>query len=409
MADKNKSIEDFVKFTCSTETEARSYLENAGWNTEMALLMYFDDRDERMDATTDRSCQNSAAPAAENIADSDNDEPTEAEAPEPFTFAATPERSSTGRQGPVRVNRSNIRTFSSLRSNNDDDDDEDQLYYAGGSQGSGQQIMGNDRRGDVAGEVFKHLKQMVSVGDIELAGPSKESGRASKFSGPGYRLGQTPDDTKVIGGTSSQNSDERPEIHLRLWRNGFTVGDEPLRPYSNPENREAIDMLLRGEVPVSLIPPGTTDGKVNVQVEDLRHENYSGSTTRGKYFTGQGHVLGNVVPDVVTNEGPTTPVQSETTTQSSEPPSASPLQVNDNEPTTTVVIRLPNGTRSQVRLNLNHTVEDLRGHLTTVHRELNGQVFAFMVNFPPKEVTDENLSIKDAGLMNSSVYLRVKK
>ena len=405
MAEKTKSIEDFVKFTCSTETEARTYLENAGWNTEMALLMYFDDRDDRMDATTDHSTP-AFIPPAEESATSD-DEPTEAEAPEPFTFAATPERSSTGRPAPIRVNRSNIRTFASLRANNDEEDD-DQLYYAGGSQSSGQQIMGNDRRSDVAGEVFKHLKQMVSVGDIELAGPSRDTGRNSRFSGTGYRLGQTPDDTKVIGGPTTQRSDDRPEIHLRLWRNGFTVGDEPLRPYSNPENREAIDLLLRGEVPMSLIPPGTTDGKVNVQVEDLRHESYAWPSNRDRYFTGQGHVLGNVVPDVITNEPNPVSAPAENT-QTIETPPASPLKVNEDEPITTVIIRLPNGARSQVRLNLTHTVEDLRGHLAIIHSELNDQLFAFMVNFPPKEVTDEKMTIKDAGLMNSSVYLRVKK
>lgn len=409
MTDKEKSIEEFVKFTCCTEAEAKSYLENAAWNTEAALVMYFDDRDDRVDPST-LGCSGPSADLGDRDSENDSmhaedDDYADVEAPQSFDFQSSPEKKSSKNETPKTYKpTTNVATLSSLRGAQDDeDDDDDQLYYAGGSEHSGQQIMGNDRRGDVAGEVFKSLKQMVTVGEVELAGPSKDSKK--RFSGVGYRLGQTPDDTQIIG-SARQPDESRPELHLRLWRDGFTIGDEPLRPYSDPENRETIDLLLRGEVPMHLVPPGTRGGKVNVKVEDVRHERYTGPSSRGRFFTGPGHVLGNVVPEIVKNES------SQPQTIEKEPektPKKSPIEVNESEPTTNIAVRLPNGTRSQVRLNLSHTVEDLRRHLLSVHGDLDGQSFAFMVSFPPKEVLDEKLSIVDAGLVNSSLHLRINK
>lgn len=407
MTDKEKSIEEFVKFTCATETEARSYLENAAWNTEAALVMYFDDRDDRVDPSTlGRAVEIEERDSENDSMHAEDDDYADVETPQSFDFQSSPEKKSSKNETPKTYKPStNIATLSSMRRNQDEEEeDDDQLYYAGGSEHSGQQIMGNDRRGDVAGEVFRSLKQMVS--GREAPGPSRDSQKC--FSGVGYRLGQTPDDTQVVGNVRN-TEDSRPELHLRLWRDGFTIGDEPLRSFTDPENRETIDMLLKGEVPAHLVPPGTRGGKVNVKVEDVRHERYSGASSRGRFFTGPGHVLGNVVPEIVKSDNAKTPEAKEKETEQAPSQQESPIVVNDSEPTTNIAVRLPNGVRSQVRLNLTHSVEDLRRHLLAVNRELEGQTFAFMVSFPPKEVMDEKLSVADAGLVNSSVHLRIKK
>lgn len=413
MTDKEKAIDEFVKFTCSTETEAKSYLETAGWNTEAALAAYFDDRDDRFDPATLGTCGTSGDNTGDRDSENDSmqaedDDFVDVETPQPFETESSPEKKSskTDASKPYKP-PTNITTLASMRNARDteEDEDEDQLYYAGGSEHSGQQIMGNDRRADTAGEVFKHLKQMVSVGDVEVAGPSR--GRKTNFSGVGYRLGQTTNDTQVVGNPGRAEREDRPELHLRLWRDGFSIGDEPLKPYTDKENREIIELILRGEVPLELVPPGTGRGKVHVRVEDMRHSTYKDPTTRGRFFTGRGHVLGNVVPTIVKNDPQPEPEQK--TPEEVAPPIISPITVSDTEPTTNIAVRLPSGSRSQVRLNLNHTVEDLRTHLTAVHRELDGQAFVFMVSFPPKEVTDEKLSISDSGLVNSSLHLRIKK
>lgn len=35
---------------------------------------------------------------------------------------------------------------------------------------------------------------------------------------------------------------------LKLWKNGFSVDDGPLRDFKDPENREFLDAISRGYV-----------------------------------------------------------------------------------------------------------------------------------------------------------------
>merc|ERR1719235_996042 len=66
---------------------------------------------------------------------------------------------------------------------------------------------------------------------------------------------------------------------ITLWRNGFTIGDGPLRPLSDPLNKKFVDDIARGQCPDEL--KGVGDSDVPVSVHDKRGEDYKEPTAAG--------------------------------------------------------------------------------------------------------------------------------
>jgi UBX domain-containing protein 1 len=74
------------------------------------------------------------------------------------------------------------------------DEEEGQAFYAGGSEHSGQQVLGpGKKKKDVISDMFKSCQEQSIA--VE---PSKKGGqqRPNTFSGTGYKLGQTSSDSE---------------------------------------------------------------------------------------------------------------------------------------------------------------------------------------------------------------------
>ena len=96
-----------------------------------------------------------------------------------------------------------------------------------------------------------------------------------------------------------------------------------------------------------------------------------------KVFSGSGHRLGAVVPDLSSNAGTssasmpgTFPVSVSTSTRSTAQSSnidrnsiSTRFEVDQSLPTTSIQIRLADGTRMICRMNLTHTVLDIRNFI----------------------------------------------
>lgn len=80
-------------------------------------------------------------------------------------------------------------------------------------------------------------------------------------------------------------------ITLKLWGDGFTINDRELRSYSEPENREFLAAIKRGEIPME-IREEVQGAEVRLDMEDHRHEEYVPPKKKVKVFTGRGHKLG---------------------------------------------------------------------------------------------------------------------
>lgn len=79
---------------------------------------------------------------------------------------------------------------------------------------------------------------------------------------------------------------------------------------------------------------------------------------------------------------------------------AAALVVDEAAPTTTLQVRLADGSRVRVKANHTHTILQLRGHISTL---TPGKAFSLKGGFPPKPLSDESLTLKDANLLNETI------
>ena len=73
------------------------------------------------------------------------------------------------------------------------------------------------------------------------------------------------------------------------------------------------------------------------------------------------------------------------------PTEAQPLTLDESAPTTTLQVRLADGSRKMVKANHTHTVLQLRQHIATL---TPGVSFSLRGGFPPKPLADESLTLK---------------
>ena len=154
-----------------------------------------------------------------------------------------------------------------------------QAFYAGGSERSGQQIIGPPQ-GNTNDAQVKNLfdavrKQGAREGDRDAPSqPKKET----PFHGAGRALGdqhmppqrQGPPSSGAPAGAAATAAPSPPArraepLPVRLYSNGFTVGTGELRKFE--ENKEFMECLKRGEVPPELKNLNKDGSQVEVKLE----------------------------------------------------------------------------------------------------------------------------------------------
>jgi len=306
-----------------------------------------------------------------------------------------------------------IATISSLQ-NQDKETPHGQAFYAGGSEHSGQQVLGPDgRKGDsekIVTEMFKQAKENAEVVDraqqSNLPGPSP-------FTGAGFTLGSTLNDSRKVGGPSTSkkttaeevDDEEEQEIMLKLWQNGFSIDDGPLRAYEEPQNREFLAAIRRGEIPSELSTGRSRE--VCLGMEDRRHEDYQPPAKKPqKAFTGEGHRLGTPASEIIAQSAAALPNDQASKDKAAADANAF-LNVDPAQPNTKIQIRLADGSRMIVNINLSRLVSDLRQYICIARPEYAVIPFNLMTTFPNKVIDNESASIQDSGLANSSLVQRL--
>jgi len=131
-----------------------------------------------------------------------------------------------------------------------------QAFYAGGSERSGQQIIGPPKGKDTDKKVTKIFEAARKQGAMELDEDANDRSTQNKaFGGVGYSLGDDRTPSRSFGESASAQAaaaaSNRPEqVPLRFFSNGFTVGDGELRKFE--DNQEFMEYIKRGEVPPEL-------------------------------------------------------------------------------------------------------------------------------------------------------------
>ncbi|XP_022789045.1 NSFL1 cofactor p47-like [Stylophora pistillata] len=378
MADgeRNRLVAEFTGVTDVDAERAQFYLESSGWDLHVALSSFYDTMgdDDGIEA------------APEEVL----------EMPQPSTRS---KHTPTGR---------NISSLSSVRAieNADSNDEEGQAFYAGGSDTSGQQILGPPRKKQTSGDITQ------GIFDDAKRTPS-DNGRFHFFFFffffAGYRLGDTEgESSQPLPETLSSRADapQQPtEVALKFWSNGFSVDNGPLRSFDDPANKQFLDSVRRGEIPQELLRL-SRKGEVHVNMEDHRHEEYiPPPKPKLQAFSGAGHKLGSPTPDVQFSHS--TEQQASQSSTSTPQPMATSL-LDQSQPVTSIQIRLADGTRMVSKFNHSHTVGDIRRFICASRPQMATQNFVLMTTFPNKELSDETEKLSDANLLNAVIVQRFK-
>jgi len=304
----------------------------------------------------------------------------------------------------------------------DDDDDDDEAegkddgesWFAGGER-SGISIQNPDRAPIPGGNMVRDLLRRAAE-----AGPPSDSGpaasRAAFFSGGGHTLGSDEVESTFIPDPNapppSSESEDTPAIrHLTFWRDGFSVEDGQLMRYDDPANDQILGEINAGRAPPQIlnVQPGQP---VELRVAKRLTENYTPLPKRPMAaFSGSGNRLGSPAP-ALTSEGTSSmpgsfPSASASGSGGASRPSMTTMfEVDQTLPTTSVQIRLADGTRIVCRMNLTHKVQDIRNFINASRPENLTRPYTIGTTFPNRILEDDSQSIEAAGLVNSVIVQR---
>lgn len=286
-----------------------------------------------------------------------------------------------------------IRTLADLnrRSEPDSDSDSDtpQEYYTGGEKSG--MLVQDPTKGNDVDEIFNRARQQGAVeGTVDNLHPSS----SRSFTGTG----------RLLSGETVPAAAQPPELvvhNIVFWRNGFTVNDGPPRRLDDPDNAIFLESITRSECPKELEP---TDKRSQVRVNLIRrNENCPEPEKRTLAFQGIGRTLG----------GSTSSSTSETTADtsaaalSSTPLPSAGLVVDPSQPSTQIQLRLADGTRMVAHFNYHHTINDIRAFIDASRPGTSRTYQLQTVGFPPKQLSDLNQTIEQAGLANSVIIQKL--
>ncbi|XP_067887978.1 NSFL1 cofactor p47-like isoform X3 [Heterodontus francisci] len=280
--------------------------------------------------------------------------------------------------------------------------EEGQRFYAGGSEHSGQQIVGPPNKknlNEIVDDLFKGAKEHGAVPVDHWTGDVGETNRAVPFAGGGYRLGaSTQEQSEYVSQDKKQDSSLDVQILLKLWKNGFSLDDGELRTYSDPTNAEFLESISRGEIPVEL-QKLVHGNQVSLDMEDHRSEEYLKHKLKFKAFSGDGQKLGSPTPTIVST--PSSPEEEFKYF-------VNIVNINDSEPTTNIQIRLADGSRLVQKFNQAHRISDIRQFIIQHCPIFANSSFVLMTTFPNKELADEEQTLQEAKLLNAVIVQRLK-
>ncbi|KAG8457534.1 hypothetical protein KFE25_004170 [Diacronema lutheri] len=289
----------------------------------------------------------------------------------------------------------NIRGLRDL--NEQEEEEKRQAYYAGGQGqnggGSGQQILdprefmrrARDELGARSLDEYNAERQQVGTPFDALG-----AGR-SLASAPPPSAAAPPVATAAANDAADGEQPARGQAHtITFWRDGFTVDDGPLRRTADPENAQFLADINRGQVPREL-EDSSGGADIDVHCIDKSTEAYVPPTASLHPFTGAGHTM---------RAGPGRAAGSAPARALVEPREAT---VDASAPTTSVQLRMADGARKVLKLNVSHTVGDLRAHVATLTPA--GRPFELAIAMPRHVLADDAPTLKEAGLLNNTLVV----
>ncbi|KAL7142296.1 hypothetical protein ABFS83_08G114500 [Erythranthe nasuta] len=397
-------INTFCEITaCASQSEALFFLESHNFDLDAAVSTFLDDANPVDSAA---AAVNPTSPAFNSpIEMSPSPSPSRSRSRSPSPPPASRSYSLRSSSKPsTAAPRRGIRTFSDLNRNpKDDDEDSDsdpdfnpQDYYTGGEK-SGMVVRDPSRANNVDA-IFNQARRAGAVeasADHQL--PSSSSSRG--FTGTPRLL--SGDDVPSTTTTTPPHPPQNINHIITFWRNGFTVNDGPFRRLDDPLNAPFLESIKKSECPTELVP---ADKNNQVRVSLVRKDDdYKEPKKRDVPFRGVGRTLGSSSDDVTIT---TTLVEPETVLMTSAPAPSMGMVVDETQSTTSIQLRLADGTRMVSRFNNNHTIRDVRAFIDASRPQRTSYQLQSM-GFPPKKLDDLDQTIDQAGIANSVVIQRL--
>ncbi|KAM7274677.1 hypothetical protein ACFE04_016543 [Oxalis oulophora] len=440
---KSTSINSFIEITASTPQEASFFLESHNWDLDLAVSTFLDDStaagppppppSSNRNHIVNHSISNSPSPVSSP--DYSPSSRSRTPSPSPSRNAAYSLRPNNKKikknkkknlsKGGIsssssRSKRGAIRTIADLTAGpvglSHDDGDEDEDVAEDDDDYEPEEEESGDKGNDVD-EIFSRASKLA------VERPSDHASSSRSFTGT----------ARTLSGDTLPSEPEQPantNHTITFWRNGFTVDDGPLRRMDDPANASFLEdfynraeniivclckkILVQGpcfflvflsqsikksECPSELEP---SNRNIPVHVNLVRREDdyhrHLKSEKRKTSFHGVGRTLGStdsVEPTVVS------------TILTSAPAPSLGLVVDTSAPTTSIQLRLADGTRMVSRFNLYHTISDLRAFIDASRPGGQRNYQLQMMGFPPKPLTNLTETVEQAGIANSVVIQKI--
>jgi len=252
-------------------------------------------------------------------------------------------------------------------------------------------------------EMFESAKQHGGQ-VVDEAASSSSRRREQVFGGSGFRLGNESGPSQPIPGASSHQPPDPVDIVLKLWRNGFSVDDGPLRSYEDAANADFLRSIKMGEIPRELLSLAR-GGEVNLNMEDHRQEEFVATKKPVKAFAGEGHRLGGVAPEMTPS---TTPITGGISSKKEDEEAAQrELELDESRSFTSIQIRLVDSSRLVLKINTDQLVARIRQFICRARPAMAATPFILLTTFPNKELDNENATIAEASLQNASIVQRL--
>lgn len=265
------------------------------------------------------------------------------------------------------------------RGGDDDDDDEQKLFVGGmgkGGGGSGQNVI----------DPKKIMEAAQQNGAVSAA--QHEGGRSRAFMGSGYSM--QGDSAAPV----ERNEDKEKIRHtITFWSNGFSIDDGPLRALDDEANAAFLNDINNGRVPAEFA--GEQDPYVSLINKGGQAYEPPAASASARAFVGTGHSLGGSSSSAAAAAAAGATVQAPTET----------ITVDESAPTTTIQMRLHDGTRITQRFNLSHTVGHIYAYVASASP---GVEFDLNMSFPRKKLEDKAQTIEAAQLQNAALTQSLK-
>jgi UBX domain-containing protein 1 len=172
--------------------------------------------------------------------------------------------------------------------------------------------------------------------------------------------------------------------------------------YDDPANREILQAIENGRAPMSVmnVAPGQP---ADVSVFKRLDEDYVAPKKKFVPFSGQGQRLGSLTPGESLAAAATPAAPPAASSAAASQPAGASVNIDSSAPTTSLQIRLGDGTRLISRFNHSHTIGDLYNFVNASSPGSRNRSYVLQTTFPNKELKEMGQTIKDAGLINAVV------